>query len=62
MTALQNNNKQILCNLLPAHVAAHFIDNQNKSHMVIISFKGTMSIPNNHFLLVTNEKKKVLIT
>ena len=23
MTALQNNNKQILCNLLPAHVAAH---------------------------------------
>ena len=36
MTALQNNNKQILCNLLPAHVAAHFIDNQNKSHMVMI--------------------------
>lgn len=34
MTDLQNNNRQILCNLLPAHVAAHFIDNQNKSHMV----------------------------
>ncbi|XP_045170613.2 Ca(2+)/calmodulin-responsive adenylate cyclase-like [Mercenaria mercenaria] len=37
MTDLQNNNRQILCNLLPAHVAAHFIDNQNKSHMELYS-------------------------
>ena len=43
MTALQNNNKQILCNLLPAHVAAHFIDNQNKSHMVRFLWNQKMS-------------------
>ena len=34
MTDLQNNNRQILCNMLPTHVAAHFIDLGQKSHMV----------------------------
>ena len=33
MTALQNNNKQILCNLLPAHVAAHW---QDKDYVYIL--------------------------
>ncbi|OWF39366.1 Ca(2+)/calmodulin-responsive adenylate cyclase-like [Mizuhopecten yessoensis] len=37
MTELQDNNRQILCNLLPAHVAAHFIDTQTKSHMELYS-------------------------
>ncbi|XP_069111853.1 uncharacterized protein [Argopecten irradians] len=37
MTELQDNNRQILCNLLPAHVAAHFIDSQTKSHMELYS-------------------------
>ncbi|XP_060064547.1 uncharacterized protein LOC132544906 [Ylistrum balloti] len=37
MTELQDNNRQILCNLLPAHVAAHFIDTQTKSHMALYS-------------------------
>lgn len=30
MTEVQNNNKRILCNLLPAHVAAHFLDTSSK--------------------------------
>ena len=58
MTDLQNNNRQILCNLLPAHVAAHFIDNQNKSHMVkrylfifimpiVFIFVGVLSVSTN---------------
>lgn len=34
MSELQMNNRQILCNLLPAHVAVHFIDHQNNTHMV----------------------------
>ena len=34
MTDLQNNNRQILCNMLPTHVAAHFIDLGQRSHMV----------------------------
>ncbi|XP_052094774.1 adenylate cyclase type 1-like [Mytilus californianus] len=33
MTDLQTNNRQILCNLLPAHVAAHFIDLQARSNL-----------------------------
>ncbi|KAL8615133.1 hypothetical protein ACOMHN_054502 [Nucella lapillus] len=33
MVELQNSNRRILCNLLPTHVAAHFIDNQHSSHM-----------------------------
>ena len=47
MTELQNNNHMILCNLLPAHVAAHFIDGGNRSHMVsrgiVYSIKINMS-------------------
>ena len=34
MVELQNSNRRILCNLLPTHVAAHFIDNQHNSHTV----------------------------
>ena len=34
MTELQNSNKRILYNLLPAHVARHFLDNQLRSNMV----------------------------
>jgi hypothetical protein len=34
MDALQHSNKRILFNLLPAHVATHFLDNQFRSNMV----------------------------
>lgn len=34
MDVLQESNKRILHNLLPAHVAAHFLDNQFRSNMV----------------------------
>ncbi|KAJ8313922.1 hypothetical protein KUTeg_008483 [Tegillarca granosa] len=37
MTELQNNNRQILCNLLPAHVAAHFLDTQTESYLALYS-------------------------
>ncbi|PVD31143.1 hypothetical protein C0Q70_10421 [Pomacea canaliculata] len=33
MAELQSSNRRILCNLLPTHVASHFIDHQNRSHM-----------------------------
>ena len=33
-TELQNNNRQILCNILPAHVAAHFVEVCHRSTMV----------------------------
>ncbi|KAK7110092.1 hypothetical protein V1264_014020 [Littorina saxatilis] len=33
MVELQNSNRRILCNLLPTHVAAHFIDNHHSSAM-----------------------------
>ncbi|KAK7870562.1 hypothetical protein R5R35_009074 [Gryllus longicercus] len=33
MDALQHSNKRILFNLLPAHVATHFLDNQFRSNM-----------------------------
>ncbi|XP_071108871.1 adenylate cyclase type 1-like [Haliotis cracherodii] len=52
MTDLQTNNRQILCNLLPTHVAAHFIDNGSRSHMELYSQQYTKvgvvfaSIPN----------------
>lgn len=36
MDVLQESNKRILHNLLPAHVAAHFLDNQFRSNMVNI--------------------------
>lgn len=38
MDALQHSNKRILFNLLPAHVATHFLDNQFRNNMVIFSF------------------------
>lgn len=38
MDALQHSNKRILFNLLPAHVAAHFLDNQFRSNMVRLYF------------------------
>lgn len=34
MDALQHSNKRILFNLLPAHVATHFLDNQFRNNMV----------------------------
>lgn len=34
MDALQTSNKRILFNLLPAHVATHFLDNQFRTNMV----------------------------
>lgn len=34
MDALQSSNKRILFNLLPAHVATHFLDNQFRNNMV----------------------------
>jgi hypothetical protein len=34
MMELQNNNRHILCNLLPAHVAAHFIGANYRNNMV----------------------------
>ncbi|XP_044753181.1 Ca(2+)/calmodulin-responsive adenylate cyclase-like isoform X3 [Coccinella septempunctata] len=37
MDALQHSNKRILFNLLPAHVAAHFLDNQFRSNMNTLS-------------------------
>lgn len=36
MDSLQHSNKRILFNLLPAHVATHFLDNQFRSNMVRI--------------------------
>ncbi len=34
MEALQGSNKRILFNLLPAHVATHFLDNQFRNNLV----------------------------
>ena len=34
MEALQSSNKRILFNLLPAHVATHFLDNQFRNNLV----------------------------
>ena len=34
MTELQNQNQEILCNMLPTHVAKHFIDHSGKADMV----------------------------
>lgn len=45
MAVLQESNKHILYNLLPAHVAAHFLDNQFRNNMVnILAVKHTISI------------------
>ncbi|XP_074658999.1 adenylate cyclase type 1-like [Tubulanus polymorphus] len=37
MAELQNNNRHILCNLLPKHVAEHFMDRQYKNNMELYS-------------------------
>ncbi|KAI4461324.1 adenylate cyclase type 1 [Holotrichia oblita] len=37
MDALQHSNKRILFNLLPAHVATHFLDNQFRNNMNTLS-------------------------
>jgi adenylate cyclase 1 len=37
MEALQSSNRRILFNLLPAHVATHFLDNQFRSNMELYS-------------------------
>ncbi|XP_041365496.1 adenylate cyclase type 1-like isoform X2 [Gigantopelta aegis] len=37
MTELQTSNRQILCNLLPMHVAAHFMDTGSRSYMELYS-------------------------
>lgn len=34
MHELQNSNRRILFNLLPSHVATHFLDNQFRNNMV----------------------------
>lgn len=34
MLELQNSNRRILFNLLPSHVATHFLDNQFRNNMV----------------------------
>ena len=38
MSHHQSSNRRILFNLLPAHVATHFLDNQFRSNMVNIHF------------------------
>ncbi|XP_022241729.1 Ca(2+)/calmodulin-responsive adenylate cyclase-like [Limulus polyphemus] len=54
MHQLQNNNRRILFNLLPAHVAMHFLDNQFRNNMELYHQSyakvGVMfaSIPNYH--------------
>ncbi|XP_076361646.1 adenylate cyclase 1-like [Tachypleus tridentatus] len=54
MNQLQNNNRRILFNLLPSHVAMHFLDNQFKNNMELYHQSyakvGVMfaSIPNYH--------------
>uniref|UniRef100_T1K4L1 adenylate cyclase n=1 Tax=Tetranychus urticae TaxID=32264 RepID=T1K4L1_TETUR len=54
MHELQDSNRRILFNLLPAHVATHFLDNQLRNNMELYSHSynkiGVMfaSIPNFH--------------
>lgn len=43
MDALQHSNKRILFNLLPAHVATHFLDNQFRNNMVCIPGVSTIN-------------------
>jgi hypothetical protein len=44
MNELQESNKRILFNLLPAHVATHFLDNQFRSNMVITSCASSFDL------------------
>lgn len=41
MDALQHSNKRILFNLLPAHVATHFLNNQFRNNTVRSSVVST---------------------
>lgn len=50
MAVLQESNKRILYNLLPAHVAAHFLDNQFRNNMVNI--RTYQSLSSNNLLCV----------
>lgn len=53
MAVLQESNKHILYNLLPAHVAAHFLDNQFRNNMVnILAVKHTLALHKLHTMLV----------
>lgn len=44
MNELQESNRRILFNLLPAHVATHFLDNQFRSNMVRVH-SDSFSLP-----------------
>lgn len=49
MSVLQQSNKRILYNLLPAHVAAHFLDDQFRNNMVsgVYSNSHSTTCPHN---------------
>lgn len=53
MAVLQESNKRILYNLLPAHVAAHFLDNQFRNNMVR-SFVFILKTNNLHHVFLLN--------
>ena len=55
MEALQSSNKRILFNLLPAHVATHFLDNQFRSNLV-----GRKTSYHPTFLKLSLEKRLLL--
>lgn len=44
MAVLQQSNKRILYNLLPAHVAAHFLDDQFRNNMVRYYYKWKIGL------------------
>jgi hypothetical protein len=52
MDALQESNRRILFNLLPSHVATHFLDNQFRTNTV--SAAPTRSVPHQHGQSRTN--------
>jgi len=46
MDALQQSNRRILFNLLPSHVATHFLDNNSRTHLELyhqVSLASTAS-------------------
>lgn len=53
MHELQSSNRRILFNLLPSHVATHFLDNQFKHNMVCLVLKhSTVLFYLNAFYLI----------
>lgn len=50
MLELQNSNRRILFNLLPSHVATHFLDNQFRNNMVNIEEENNCYIFINNFI------------